>query len=78
MENCVIALGELLRVAKKTAIFTLWLKDGLKAPLLGQDHYEYPPEFVPQAVGLLMAGEYEIERRDMPHTHAYIVRKVQL
>lgn len=76
MVDCSKALAELLRVANRAAIFTLWVKDGLQAPEAGQDHYEYPAGWAEDAVARIMgATPYQMDRRPMPWTQAYIVRK---
>ncbi|MDP2661256.1 MAG: class I SAM-dependent methyltransferase, partial [Dehalococcoidia bacterium] len=68
MADCTKALGELLRVARKTAIFTLWVKDGLTSPLEGEDHYEYPTGWADLAVFRCQPpGQwYTVDTRPMP------------
>ncbi|MDP2660267.1 MAG: class I SAM-dependent methyltransferase [Dehalococcoidia bacterium] len=78
MADCTKALPELIRVARKTAIFTLWIKEDLTAPLEGEDHYEYPADWLAHAIAQGVAGaNFSLEKRQMPWTMAYIVRKVQ-
>lgn len=75
MPDCSKALGELLRVGKHAALFTLWVKDGLEAPLEGREFYEYPVGWAEAAVARIMGDRpFTMERRAMPWTQAYIVR----
>ena len=48
MPDCSKPIAELVRVARAVAMFTLWI--GGNEIIKGIDHYEYPPDFVNEAL----------------------------
>ena len=74
------AIAELIRVARHTAIFTMWVWDG-QGPRQGADHYEHSPHEIEMAiVGAYLLDHIRLrwEWVQLPYTRAYIVRKVLL
>lgn len=75
------AIAELIRVARRVAIFTVWVWDGTGSRN-GTDHYEHSPHDIETAiVAAYMTNRKQRLRWEwtqLAHTRAYIVRKVLL
>lgn len=69
-------IEELLRVARKKVIFTVWLGGDDKA-VAGKDHYTFPSSLVESWVKRAMGKEPFVgEWNGMPYTAAYTVTKL--
>jgi len=76
MPDCSKPIAELIRVARHTAIFTLWITAGDKQ-LEGGDHYEYHVPLVNEMLtkATLPYGYGRWEFRDLGASRVYVVRK---
>lgn len=74
--DCAKAVKELIRVAKHTAIFTMWLGAG-DAILQGTDHYEYPVKVVEAAItAATRMQNCTVKQVDLAYVAAFVIEKV--
>jgi ubiquinone/menaquinone biosynthesis C-methylase UbiE len=69
-------VNELVRVAKKTAIFTMWLASGTKR-LEGVDHYEHPYDSIQAAIRTATGGKGVVILEGLDPVAAFVIEKVQ-
>jgi ubiquinone/menaquinone biosynthesis C-methylase UbiE len=73
MPDCSEPIAELVRVARRKAVFSVWI--GLGPDVLGgRDHYEYPKAEVYRMIRRC-ASVARVTEHDIGHTRAFVVHK---
>lgn len=70
MPDCRGPIAELIRVAKRTAIFTVWMSLTQEITQTA-DHYDYPM----QSISDMITNENSFRLQEMPYATAFIVHK---